>query len=461
MVDMAVRYLIIKHLSLGYGVLLKRENNDSGKIYFAEAKSSKTVVLSHPYLAVADKITLSKFVSLGLYEGLFDMDTKKRAKEYIDNRIKNMHLSENECYGAIIGTHEYSFRITIDNNSFITLSCTCPVEGACKHLYAVFVNIKKLIDPKANEAKQLSPSDDNNEFKNALERYLYVRGADNLPLISKFNYQIRSFDKARLFVETLYPFYQRGQYKARIINDILSPLYFNASNYDNFNKVKEDTSEDILGMLNEAESYYQNTLYKDYERKNSETKKSNLYHILLTPDCDGLISLLKHAEDNYSEERIASQVMVEFIKYQDLTIENIADLKSCYIFQMNHRFYMSDLMNSPMKNRLSSYLLFFDELPLEENKIKQIPLEYFLKVASFSNDKSHYVQIAHAYYEQIKEEDIPLLAELLVGVSLQHDYVDERTIRLTIELSKKIPQATYIQELVENNIRRPKKAKVH
>ncbi len=128
---------------------------------------------------------------------------------------------------------------------------------------------------------------------------------------------------------------------------------------------------------------------------------------------------------------------------------------------MNHRFYMSDLLNSPMKNRLSSYLLFFDELPLDENKIKQIPLEYFLKVSSFSNDKSHYVQIAHAYFEQIKEDDIPLLAELLVGVSLQHDYIDERTIRLTIELSKKIPNATYIQELVENNIRRPKKAKAH
>ena len=54
-------------------------------------------------------------------------------------------------------------------------------------------------------------------------------------------------------------------------------------------------------MLNEAEAYYQNNLYKDYERKNSETKKSNLYHVLLTPDCDALISLLKHAEDNYSE----------------------------------------------------------------------------------------------------------------------------------------------------------------
>ena len=455
---MASRYLIIKHLSLGYGVLLKRENNDFGKIYFAESKSAKTVILSHPYLSVAEKISLNKFVSLGLYEGLFDEDTKSRAKDYIDNRIKNMHLSENECYGAIIGTHEYSFRITIDNNSFITLSCTCPVEGACKHLYAVFVNIKKLIDPKANESKQLSVNADN-EFKSALERYLYVRGADNLSLITKFNYQIRSYEKARLFIETLYPFYQRGQYKARIINDILSPLYFNKYNQDNFIKILEDTSDDIKGMLNEAETYFNNTLYKDYERKNGDTKKSNLYNILLKPDSEGLVKLLKHAEDNYSEERIASQVMVEFIKYQDLTIEEIASLKSCYIFQMNHRFYMSDLLNSPMKNRLSSYLLFFDELPLDENKIKQIPLEYFLKVSSFSNDKSHYVQIVYAYFDQIKEEDIPLLAELLVGVSLQHDYIDERTIRLTIELSKKIPNATYIQELVENNIRRPKKAK--
>lgn len=457
---MATRYLIIKHLSLGYGVLLKRENNDFGKIYFAESKSTKTVILSHPYLSVAEKISLNKFVSLGLYEGLFDEDTKRRAKDYIDNRIKNMHLSENECYGAIIGTHEYSFRITIDNDSSITLSCTCPVGGTCKHLYAVFVNIKKLIDPKANESKQLSVNTDN-EFKSALERYLYVRGADNLSLITKFNYQIRSYEKARLFIETLYPFYQRGQYKARIINDILSPLYFNKYNQDNFVKILEDTSDDIKGMLNEAETYFNNTLYKDYERKNSDTKKSNLYNILLKPDSEGLVKLLKHAEDNYSEERIASQVMVEFIKYQDLTIEEIASLKSCYIFQMNHRFYMSDLLNSPMKNRLSSYLLFFDELPLDENKIKQIPLAYFLKVSSFSNDKSHYVQIAHAYFDQIKEEDIPLLAELLVGVSLQHDYIDERTIRLTIELSKKIPNATYIQELVENNIRRPKKAKAH
>ena len=147
---MAVRYLLIKHLSLGFGVLIKRENNDLGKIYFGESQTVRTVVLSHPSLSVAENLTLSKFVSLGLYEGLFDDDTKNRAKEYIDNRIKNMHLSENECYGSIIGTHEYSFRITIDNNSFISLSCSCPVEGACKHLYAVFVNIRKLIDPKAN-----------------------------------------------------------------------------------------------------------------------------------------------------------------------------------------------------------------------------------------------------------------------------------------------------------------------
>ena len=456
---MAVRYLLIKHLSLGFGVLLKRENNDIGKVYFAES-GVRSVALSHPYLSVADNLSLNKFVSLGLYEGLFDADTKSRAKEYIDNRIKNLHLSEKECYGSIIGTHECSFRILIDSNSFITLSCTCPVEGACKHLYAVFSNIKKLIDPKNNEAKLSSPSENDNEFKMALERFLYVRGADNLAVVNKINYQIRSYDKAKLFIETLYPFYQRGQYKARSINDILAPLYFNKQNEASFNKTEEEIGEDTALMLNEAKSYYQTVLLKDFERKNNETRKANLYNILLAPNSEGLVSLLKHAEENYSEERMASLVMVEFLKYNDLTIEEIAALKSCYIFQMNHRYYMVDLMNSPAKNRLSIYLLFFDELPLDENKIKQIPLEYFLIVAMFSNDKSHYIQIAYNAFEAIKENEIPLLAELLVGVSLQHDYVDERTIRLTIELSKKIPEGTYIQEVVDNNIRRPKKAKV-
>ena len=456
---MASRYLLIKHLSLGYGVLLKRENNDLGKIYFADSKSTKSVILSNPYLSVAENLTLSKFVSLGLFEGLFDQNVKQKAEEYIDNRIKNMHLSENECYGSIIGTHEYTFRITIDSNSFINLSCSCPVDGVCKHLYAVFVNVRKLIDPKANETKLSSR--ETNEFKDLLERFLYVRSADNIPLVSKLNYLIRSSEKCRLFIETAYPFYQRGQYKARIISDVLAPLFFNGNNAYNFGHILEDTSEDIKIMLNEAESYYQNTLIKEFERKNGETKKANLYHILLTPDCQALVSLLKHAEDNYAEERLASQVMVEFIKYNDLSIDDIAALKSAYLFQMNHRYYMGDLNNSPAKNRLSYYLLFFDELPLDENKIKQIPLDYFLKAAPYSDDKSHYIQIAHASFDQIKEEELPLLAELLIGVSLQHDYIDERTIRLSIELSKKIPNGYFIRELVENNIRRPKKAKAH
>ena len=105
-------------------------------------------------------------------------------------------------------------------------------------------------------------------------------------------------------------------------------------------------------------------------------------------------------------------------------------------------------------------MLFFDELPFDEHKIKQIPLEYFLRVAPYSDDKSRYVQIVHANYESIKEEEYPLVAELLIGVSLQHDYIDERTIRLAIELSKKMPQASFIGELVDSNIRRPKKSRV-
>ena len=456
---MNTRYLLIKHLSLGFGVLLKRENTDVGKIYFAESKTVKSVILSNPYLSVADNLSLKKFVSLGLYEGLFDEQTRILAQDFLDNHIKDMHVSENACYGSIKDGHEYQFRITIDSNSFINLLCTCPSILPCKHIYAVFLAMRKLINPKASSGKVVSAPTDNNEFKDALERFLYVRSADNLSLVSKLSYQLTNIQKAQLFIETISSFHQRGQYKARVISDILAPLYFSNKNKENFNVVKETANEQVLAMLNEAENYYQNTLVREFERKGSETKKANLYNILLKPDCDGLVSLLKHAEDNYSEERLASQVMVEYLKYQDLTIENIIALKDCYLFQVNHHYYMNDLLNSPMKNRLSGYLLFFDELPLDENKIKQIPLEYFLKVAPFSNDKSHYIQIAHAYFKELKEEDMPSLVELVIGICLQHEFIDERTIRLTIELAKKIPNGSFLMELVENNIRRPRKSK--
>lgn len=455
---MAVRYLILKHLSLGYGVLLKREASDVGHVFFADTKSTKQVLLSHPNLAVAENITLSKFVSLGLYEGLFDSATKGKAMEYLNGAIKDMHLSENECYGTIVGTKEYSFRIVVDSNSFITLSCTCPVGGACKHLYAVLVTMKKLLDPKS-EKVIASLTSNEKTFKDILERYLYLRGGDNLPLVGKLSYQIRSFEQCQKFIEEILPYYQRGQYKARVVNDILSPLFFNKQNVINFQKILETANESTKAMLTEADSIYQ-TLSEELEKRRGVTRKANLYDILLAPNCDSLIELLKHAEDNYSEERIASQVMMEYLKYQDLTIEQIAALKGSYLFQMNHRYYMQDLFSSPAKNRLSIYLLLFDELPLDENKVKQIPLEYFLKVSSYSNDKTRYVQIVHANFESVKKEDYPLVAELLIGAALQHDYLDERTIRLGIELSKKIPQGSFITELVDNNIRRPKKSRV-
>lgn len=455
---MAVRYLILKHVSLGYGILLKREPNDIGRVFFADDRNVKNIVLSHPLLSVAENISLSKFVSLGLFEGLFDANTKIKANDYLDGAIKNMHLSENECYGTIMGQKEYSFRISIDTNSFVTLSCSCPVSEPCKHLYAAFLTIKKLIDPKG-EKVVASINSNEKTFKDLLERHLYLRGGDNLPLISKISYQIKGLEAATTFINELLAYYQRGQYKARVINDILSPLFFNQHNVENFQKIMENEDESVKTMLTEAKNNYE-VLRDELEKRKSVTRKANLYNILIAPNCDALVELLKHAEENFSEERLASQVMMEYIKYQDLTIEQIAALKDCYLFQMNHRYYMQDLFSSPAKNRLSIYLLLFDELPLDDNKIKQIPLEYFLKVAPYSNDKSRYIQIVHANINSLKEEDYPLVAELLVGVALQHDYIDERTIRLSIELSKKIPNGAFIGELVDQNIRRPKKSRM-
>ena len=456
---MAVRYLILKHQSLGYGVLVKRDSGDIGHVFFADGKIKRQVLLTHPLMSVAEDVNLAKFVTLELYEGLFDSWTKEKGLEYLNGQIKDLHLSENECYGTISGSKDYSFRITIDTNHFIVLQCSCPVEGACKHLYAVFLTVKKLLDPKGEKVLPNNVAE-KRTFKDLLERYLYLRGGDNVPLISEISYQKRNPEKCQKLIEELLPYYLRGQYKARVINDILSPLFFNAQNIENFKKILETADENTKNMLIDADNNYQ-ILADELEKRRGVTRKANIYDILLAPNPASLIELLHHAEDNYSEERLASQVMIEYLKYQDLTIEDIAALKSCYLFQMNHRYYMQDLMSSPAKSRLSIYLLLFDELPLDENKIRQIPLEYFLKVAPFSNDKSRYIQIVYANYESIKPEDFQLLSELLIGVALQHDYIDERTIRLAIELSKKIPQGLFVNELVEANIRRPKKARAH
>ncbi|NLB48810.1 MAG: hypothetical protein GX813_03105 [Erysipelotrichia bacterium] len=410
-------------------------------------------------MSVADNINLAKFVSLDLFEGLFDENSKKEAINYVEGAIKDMHISENECYGTIVGSKEYSFKIAIGRNSFINLSCTCSKVGTCKHLYAVFLKMKQLLDRKPNKivtTQNVNP----NDFKAMLEKYFYVRSGDNIPLLGRLNFRIKNLDKCQQFIEQLTPYYLRGQYKARSINDVLAPLFFNPINAENFAQLVDVVSSDSQKMIAEASKQYV-SLKNDFEKKNSLTKKVNLYHIILAPDCQALVELLTHAADNYNEERLANQVMAEYLKYQDPTIEDISLLKSTFLFQVNHHYYVADIMNGPAKAFLGTYLLFFDGLPLNENKIKQIPFDHFLRVSTYSNDKSRYVPIVYNNYENIKEENYPTLVEMLIGVALQHDFVDEHVIRLTIELSKKIPEATFINELVEANIRRQKKARVY
>ncbi len=456
---MAVRFLIVKHLSLGLGVLIKREQHDVGRIFFGDGQIIKDVLLSHPYMSVADNMSLTKFVSLGLFEGLFDDGSKKKASSYVDNAIKDMHISENECYGTIVGTKDYSFRIATDKDSFINLSCTCPKEGTCKHLYAVFLKMKQFLDRSPTKTVA-NPNINSNDIKDMLEKYFYVRSGDNIPLLSHLNFRIKTFDKCKQFIELLTSYYLRGQYKARVINDVLAPLFFNPNNEINFVELLNVVPADSQNMINEAINSY-SSLKNDFDKKTSPAKKVNLYHIILYPDCRALVELLSHASDNFNEERLANQVMVEYLKFQDLTIEDISLLKSAFLFQMNHHYYVSDIMNGPAKAFLGTYLLLFDELPLNENKIKQIPFDYFLRVSAYSNDKSRYIPIVYNNFDNIKEQYYPTLVELLIGVALQHDFVDERVIRLAIELSKKIPGSTFINELVEANIRRPKKARVY
>ena len=303
------RYLIIKHASLNYGLLLKRENADVGKIYFAESKAAKSVILSHPYLAVAENINLRKFVSLGLYEGLFDEQTKKSAQEYLDNSIKDMHVSENECYGSINDGDEYQLKITIDSNSYITISCTCNSTGPCKHLYAAFLTAKKLIDSKQEDNVASQSAKQREVFKDIIEKTIHSKGEDRIPFIKNICYQIKSVENCELFLDQLLPYYQRSQYEGVVIVDILAPLFADDNVRDNFKKIIELNKDEINKMLLHVEKAYQ-LLKKRFEEKPIDNEAD------------------KDSNNHTSEEKsLENETSLEFTEEETKTIEQYPFLK--------------------------------------------------------------------------------------------------------------------------------------
>lgn len=94
--------------------------------------------------------SLEDIIKSHALDHLFDEPTIIRAEHYINSRfIKNVNISQFEITAEVEGQYLYKARIYLDDVT-VKMSCSCPVNGNCKHLYALIQFIigehKKRID---------------------------------------------------------------------------------------------------------------------------------------------------------------------------------------------------------------------------------------------------------------------------------------------------------------------------
>ncbi len=65
-------------------------------------------------------------------------DTAVLARAYLCTNSISIHKNTINSIGAVVGDNKYEIHIT-SNNDFILGGCSCPFDGKCKHLAALFL----------------------------------------------------------------------------------------------------------------------------------------------------------------------------------------------------------------------------------------------------------------------------------------------------------------------------------
>lgn len=178
---------VFRHPELGIGIVLK-SGGDSSWVYFSKNKRSVEMDNSLIINLKDDNLNVQEICLSGVLEPLFDRGTKERAQDYYlgDDNIIFTNFSDLLISVKIKGTYIYNASIHLEN-SIIMLSCSCPVESYCKHLYALIQVIKRyhqpsMINSNDSDDKLLIGSEINfdtlDRFEKIREYYLNMSGDD-------------------------------------------------------------------------------------------------------------------------------------------------------------------------------------------------------------------------------------------------------------------------------------------
>ena len=140
--------LLYVHPSLGLFIVISHYGNTINAYSF---EKHAIIPLSSSYvsqtydLKIADNsfTNIKDIIDQGGLDAFFDSITADRAKNYInDNRIYIDCVTDKMIAATITGSYRYKTKIYYEEG-IIHLNCDCPVDGSCKHLYALKEYIKR------------------------------------------------------------------------------------------------------------------------------------------------------------------------------------------------------------------------------------------------------------------------------------------------------------------------------
>jgi len=443
-------FKIYRHATLGIGIqdLSKPNNSEYLNIYFPSVSRQVTLVRNFSENMIADDATIYEILNSGMLKSCFDSWTKRKASALYDTpRI--IKESDTELITAIQGSGYKEYEVCLDYNQskgLLKLDCSCPVDGLCKHMYAVIDHFKSNIS-----YEKLTPKDNGLLSPQEIAKYPLL---GNLSYID-FKAQVKKLVSDKEYLNDVLNFiYQKDNgnienFKTNL--NYLVPAFSFSIVKDLLEKLIRSSDDSYKEMLTKIDAYFLETL-KNYE--SIEPKFSNLL-ITSTITFKKLDLLLSYIKRTSLSNKEIVEIIVDYIRANSLSFESalkiLITLKSTYddftlldaIYTEVGSYKYSDILMFGYYSSLSKTrtLLTVDEIKsLYEtfnNAVDLLP--YLAKISIF------------------KENEAPIVSRLLFKAMREsYETVKKKTFISTLN---NLPNSTILQLIIEVNELRTSKRK--
>lgn len=446
---MANKFALIKHESMGNGIVIVNNGQRTIEVGFVD-DGIKILTIDNPFISEAH-MTVMEFINDELYEYLFDDHTKAKGRAYNSPfKIQSLEITDSCVTGSVFGTEEYRFTIEISGGA-IYLSCSCPVIGLCKHLYAACLFLKQNF-AKVSQRNLTTNENKVKKIRPLLDNYLYynLESINYRTLFTLYDYIIQE-DNLDAFLIESYSFYNRNQYHNKIIDMLLYPLMFDPLINEKYQEcLASNENENIVKMLKEVVDYPNSLNYQKAHKNKAHRIRYDLFKVVFDGDFDALINLEDLSERDYQAYAFC---LCKYLTNKELSFEQIRTISQTSNFIRTSRFiYGVYITFRGIKGR--NNLLFIDQANNIEEVLKDAPIEFVISQLTTSNNPLKFLPVVNTRFYEIKKEDYAILADAISYVAITGNFLKDQDKEIIFSIIDRMDNNFYLKELADHNLNR-------